>query len=209
MEKSNLDLYDKLRNVPDEAKKSILGGRLKGMTDINPMWRIKVLTETFGPVGFGWKYEIVNMWNEKGGNYDVSSFVHINLYVKENGEWSDPIPGIGGSSFVSNEKNGLYTSDECYKMALTDAISVSCKALGVAADVYYEKDKTKYDDEKNKKPLDYRNVPVRDAVIDYMEKNNDYKVDIFTHYSINDYAQLTDEMIKSISTSIRKKGVFI
>ena len=30
-------------------------------------------------------------------------------------------------------------------MALTDAISVACKALGMAADVYYERDRSKYD----------------------------------------------------------------
>lgn len=30
-------------------------------------------------------------------------------------------------------------------MALTDAISVACKALGVAADVYWNMDATKYD----------------------------------------------------------------
>ena len=35
-------------------------------------------------------------------------------------------------------------SDECYKMALTDAISVAAKALGVAADVYYKNDRSKY-----------------------------------------------------------------
>jgi len=29
-------------------------------------------------------------------------------------------------------------------MAYTDALSVACKALGIAADVYYEKDKSKY-----------------------------------------------------------------
>ena len=45
---------------------------------------------------------------------------------------------------MAKEKNGLYQSDECFKMALTDALSVACKALGIAADVYYEKDKTKY-----------------------------------------------------------------
>lgn len=61
-----------------------------------------------------------------------------------NGEWSEAIQGVGGSSFVTNEKNGLYTSDECYKMALTDAISVACKALGIGADVYWDKDSTKY-----------------------------------------------------------------
>jgi len=36
-------------------------------------------------------------------------------------------------------------SDECFKMALTDALSVACKSLGVAADVYFEKDRSKYD----------------------------------------------------------------
>ena len=84
------------------------------------------------------------MWNENGGNGVISSFVHINLFVKMNGEWSEAIQGIGGSSFVTNEKNGLYTSDECFKMALTDAISVACKALGIGADVYWDKDSTKY-----------------------------------------------------------------
>ena len=45
---SNLDLYNKVRTVPPEAQKKITGGRLNGMTDINPMWRIKALTEQFG-----------------------------------------------------------------------------------------------------------------------------------------------------------------
>jgi hypothetical protein len=70
--------------------------------------------------------------------------VDIKLYIKIEGEWSDPIPGTGGSSFVTKEKMGLYTSDECFKMALTDAISVACKALGFGADVYWDKDRTKY-----------------------------------------------------------------
>lgn len=141
---NNLDLYNRVRKVPKEAIKSIAAGRLKGMSDINPMWRIKMLTEEFGVCGFGWKYEIIRMWNENGGNGVISSFVHINLFVKMNGEWSEPIQGVGGSSFVTNEKNGLYTSDECFKMALTDAISVACKALGMGADVYWDKDSTKY-----------------------------------------------------------------
>lgn len=141
---NNLDLYDRFREVPKDALKTIAAGRLKGMSDINPMWRIKKLTEEFGVCGFGWRYEIIRMWNESGGNGVISSFVHINLFIKINGEWSEAIQGIGGSSFVTNEKNGVYTSDECYKMALTDAISVACKALGMGANVYWEKDATKY-----------------------------------------------------------------
>lgn len=141
----NLAIYEQVREVPETALKPIQAGRLKGKSDINPMWRIKKLTELFGLCGFGWRYEIVKMWTEQGTQTEVSAFVQINLYVKYNGEWSQPIVGLGGSSFVTQERSGVYVSDECYKMALTDAISVSCKALGVAADVYWKNDRTKYD----------------------------------------------------------------
>ena len=50
----NLELWEKFKAVPAAAKKEISGGRLKGMTDINPTWRQKILTEQFGPCGFGW-----------------------------------------------------------------------------------------------------------------------------------------------------------
>ena len=108
------------------------------------MWRIKALTEQFGPCGIGWKYTITDKRLENGANNEVSAFVDIDLYIKVDGEWSDAIPGTGGSAFVASERNGLYTSDECFKMALTDAISVACKALGFGADVYWAKDATKY-----------------------------------------------------------------
>lgn len=147
-ENKNLELYNRVRDVPKEAIKSITAGRLKGKSDINPMWRIKKLTEEFGMCGFGWRYEILRMWNEEGANGEIASFVHINLFVRHNGEWSEAIQGIGGSSFVSNEKTGKYTSDECYKMALTDAISVACKSLGFAADIYFSNDSTKYTENK-------------------------------------------------------------
>lgn len=141
----NLNIYNKVRTVPKEALKTISAGRLKGMSDINPMWRIKVLTEMFGPVGFGWKYEIVKEWMTPcENNNTVAAFVDINLYYKYNDEWSEAIPGTGGSMFVASEKSGLHVSDECFKMALTDAISVACKAMGIGADVYWDKDTTKY-----------------------------------------------------------------
>ena len=140
-----LGIYDKVKSVPENAKKPILGGRLKGKTDINPMWRIKTLTEQFGAVGFGWYTEIIKQWQELGANGELASFVNINLFIKVGEEWSKPIVGTGGSMFVAQESKGLFTSDECYKMAYTDAISVACKMLGVGADVYWDKDTTKYD----------------------------------------------------------------
>ena len=145
-----LAIYNAVRSVPDSAKRRIEAGRLKGKTDINPMWRIKALTETFGPCGFGWKYVITDKRLEQGANGEVAAFLDIDLYVKADGVWSDAIPGTGGSAFVAKEKNGPYTSDECFKMALTDAISVACKALGFGADVYWDADKSKYDKRESK-----------------------------------------------------------
>lgn len=118
------------------------------MTDINPMWRIKVLTEQFGPCGIGWYYIPTRQWLETAGN-EIAAFVNIELYIKVDGEWSKPIAGNGGSMFASKEKSGIYVSDECYKMATTDAISVACKELGIGADVYWDSDRTKYNKQNN------------------------------------------------------------
>lgn len=150
---SNLDLYNRLREVPQEAKKTIKGGKLNGFTDINPMWRIKKLTEEFGECGFGWYYDEVERWKETCGQ-EVAVFVKIHLYTKRNNEWSAPIVGVGGSKMVQLFKGGevIDFSDEAYKMALTDAISIACKALGMGADVYYANDKTKYDKPQEQLP---------------------------------------------------------
>ena len=141
----NMEIYTRVMETPQTALKSISAGRLKGMSDINPMYRIQKLTETFGPCGFGWKYTINNKEIMDGANGEKIAIVDIDLYVKWDGEWSEAIPGTGGSSFIANERNGAYTSDECYKMALTDALSVACKALGIGADVYWAAGHTKYD----------------------------------------------------------------
>ncbi len=138
VENVNLSIYNKVRSVPQTALKTIGAGRLKGMSDVNPVWRILAMTDTFGVCGIGWKYEITKQWTETFGN-EVKGFCNINLYVKVDGEWSDAIPGTGGSSFVTIERNGAYVSDEVYKMALTDALSVAMKSLGVAADIYFAK----------------------------------------------------------------------
>lgn len=140
----NMKIYDQVRQCPAEAQKKIAGGRLKGMTDINPMWRIEKLTELYGACGVGWYPEIVKQWIEEGAKGEKVAFTNINLFVKSNGEWSKPIPGTGGSMLVANERTGAYTSDEAYKMALTDAISVACKLLGFAADIYWAAGRTKY-----------------------------------------------------------------
>lgn len=139
----NLKIYNEARVVPPEAKKPIKAGRLKGMTDISPMWRIKKLTEMFGACGIGWWYDITDKRIvEDELTKQKAAFVDIKLFYidPETGHESHGIPGTGGASFVAQESKGAYLSDECFKMALTDAISVAAKALGIGADVYWDKD---------------------------------------------------------------------
>ena len=143
----NMRIYDAVRAVPPEAIKPITAGRLKGKSDINPMWRIKVLTEQFGPCGEGWYTEGVRYWTviqEK--SMEMAVFCELQLHTKGENGWSAPIYGIGGNTVIAAEKNGLYLDDEAYKKAYTDALSVACKALGIGADVYWQADRTKYSD---------------------------------------------------------------
>ncbi len=142
----NLELYNSWREVPQNAQKTITGGNLNGKTDINPMWRIKVLTDRFGPVGFGWYTRITEHWTDTeniGGNVERVAWVRLELYIKQGGEWSAPIEGVGGSKYAGKGR-GSELNDEAFKMAETDALSVACKKLGIGADIYWAGDNTKY-----------------------------------------------------------------
>lgn len=167
---NNLVIYEQLRVCPAEAQKPIASGRLKGKTDINPMWRIKELTRIFGPCGFGWTTKMARQWIETNvATGEQAAFVEIELRVKVDGEWSEPIVGLGGSMFVSQETKGMHTSDEAYKMAYTDAISVACKALGMAADIYWAQDATKYE-QPSEEPAAPKIYTLRESFFDKRDR---------------------------------------
>lgn len=137
-----MQIYNKFKTTPPEAQKKITGGRINGFTDINPMYRIRCLTEQFGTCGIGWYYTIDKKWTEAAGD-EILAFVDISLYIKQD-EWSKPIHGTGGSMMLVKESKGLRASDEAYKMATTDALSVACKQLGIGADIYWAAGESKY-----------------------------------------------------------------
>jgi hypothetical protein len=179
---SNMDIYDAFRNTPPEAKKTIKGGRLSGFTDINPMYRIQKLTEQFGPCGIGWYYDPVNKWTEQAGE-EILCFVDINLYVKNGNEWSKPIAGTGGSTILVKETKGLRASDEGYKMATTDALSVACKQLGIGADVYWAAGESKYSKPEEQEEEQVNNAPEnRSDRINSLCLHHNIKKDTFDHY---------------------------
>lgn len=162
----NMDIYNRVRTTPDAAKKTIGGGRLKGFTDINPQYRIECLTKLFGPCGTGWFYVVDKQWTEQVGD-EVLCFVNISLFYIVDGDWSKPVFGTGGSGLLKMESGGLRPTDEGYKMATTDAISVACKQIGIGADVYWEKGESKYNRPEltpvESKPID--RTPAKDTPV--------------------------------------------
>ena len=148
----NMKLYEKFKAVPSNALKNFKNGSFSG-TDIDTMWRIKTLTEEFGPCGVGWYFDIIRTWTENGVNDEIMCFVEIKLYIKYEGEWSKGISGTGGHKVIQYFSGKGYNSnnDEGYKMAVTDAFGVACKHLGIGADVYWDNDKSKYNNDNDKK----------------------------------------------------------
>ena len=152
IKESNIELWNEVRTVPSNALSTIEGGPLKGKSNINPTWRLELLTRHFGICGFGWTVREINKWTESTESGETAVFVEVELRVRINGELSEPIFGTGGNILIRRSTewvNGqpmtaFHIDDEAFKKAYTDAISVACKALGFAADVYYAQEETKY-----------------------------------------------------------------
>lgn len=192
----NLDIYNAVREVPENAQKPINAGRLKGKTDINPMWRIKALTEQFGMCGIGWYYNVTKQWTELC-NEEVCAFVNIELFVKVDGEWSKPIFGTGGNKLIEKESKGLHVSDECFKMATTDAISVACKQLGFGANIYWHDDRSKYETEPE---IDMKRF---EPVIAELKRIGYSVNSICKTYKIDTIEQMSDLQIKDFLTKAK------
>lgn len=153
VKEENLKYYNALRQVPKEATKTIQAGRLKGMTDIKPIWRIERMTEVFGPCGEKWWFDKnVIRWTDDGPDGQKLANVQVTLYVVFPDGASKEIVGIGGAYLVAKEREGLRLDDEAWKKAYTDAQSTAFKLLGAAADVYWGKDSTKYTSGINEAP---------------------------------------------------------
>lgn len=139
----NLELYNRFAQPPENALKPFNNGKFSG-TDINPMWRIKALTEAFGACGTGWYTDIVRMWREDTEDGTSTVYCHIKLFYRTADGWSAPVTGIGGNTLMRKTKSGSATTDEAYKMAYTDAVGIACKALGIGANIWWQEARTKY-----------------------------------------------------------------
>lgn len=131
------EFWDKVSKVPVNYLKPIGFGNLKGKSDINPQWRLKVMSETYGMCGTGWYHSLQERWTTNCDNGELLCFCEVHVFVKHpKNDWSHPIVGIGGNKLIVKNKNGLIPNDEGWKMAYTDALGTALKSLGVASEIY-------------------------------------------------------------------------
>lgn len=129
----SLKIWEALGKTDPAATKSFKrGGGFSG-TAVKPMWIIKRLTEQFGPAGVGWgvnepRFEVV-----RGGEHDVLVYCTVSAW---HGDRSNVLWGVGGDKVAGTNKNGVFTDDEAFKKAFTDAINNAFKSIGVAADIH-------------------------------------------------------------------------
>jgi hypothetical protein len=138
---TNTRFWDQLAATDRRYVKPIQGKRYSG-SNIRSEYRMKKMTEAFGPVGEGWGWVIDERWREdfpivvrdaKGAERtDSRPFVFVQLHVwwRTDGEKHVVGSQIGGTAIDGND------ADDAYKKAITDALGKCLATLGVCADVY-------------------------------------------------------------------------
>ena len=90
------------------------------------------------------------------------------------------------------------------KMALTDAISVACKSLGIGADVYWNKDNTKYNDGKKNQAVapKEKTLTYREKLIIYAKEAGIPFAELAKDYDLN--SKTTEERFKEVLEDLEK-----
>ena len=131
---------------PRFTKRTSKGGSHE-FTAIDPYYQIKRATDLFGPVGWGWGWNLVDAKRETSVAYVI-----IELWYTTEGEPGAQRPN---HSFIVFGETALYgkpsQDEDALKKALTDAITKGLSYLGFSADVYLGKfDDNKYVEQRKR-----------------------------------------------------------
>jgi hypothetical protein len=139
---TKMRIWDSLCKTNPDYTRSVPSSYGKKITSIDPMYQIQCMTETFGPVGLGWKYNVKYTYQ----NNLVFAEVSIHYCVHDN--WFEYGPVCSVQNLF--KKNGNL-DDEAPKKAMTDAMTKAFSHLGMSADVFLGKfDDSKYVQEVKK-----------------------------------------------------------
>src|SRR5689334_15352383 len=115
--RDHLSLWNALKRTDPKATKPFQrAGGFRG-TQIDPAWRLQMMTEIFGPIGKGWGYEQLE-WTVAERMVFICCRV---WYVDpQTGEKHFTGPQWGGTEMVRRNRDGTERpDDECFKMSMT------------------------------------------------------------------------------------------
>lgn len=142
----NLRYWNRLKRTDPKATKPFTrAGGFRG-TQIDPTWRLQMMTETFGPVGQGWGWEQLE-WTV----VERMVFICVRAWYRDpvSGEVCWTGPQWGGTEMIRKRRDGVEApDDECFKMSMTDALGKCLVQLGLGADIHMGQfDDSKYREE--------------------------------------------------------------
>lgn len=140
----NLALWESVQATdPDYTKSFSRSGGFRG-TAINHTYQQKRATQAFGPKGLGWGSKILDEKYQEGApilhkdqviGREIVHVVRIELWYVLDGNRGS-VEAFGQTTFVGQNKHGVYTDEEAPKKSLTDAESKALASLGFSADVH-------------------------------------------------------------------------
>ena len=139
----NLALWNAVERTPQEHTKAITGKSYSG-TSPKPHYLVRKATETFGPCGIGWGFDIVNERIEEGSPGEKMHIALVRVWYKWNGERGE-VQHVGGTPFSGVRSSGkTFIDEDAPKKSVTDALVKALSMIGFAGDIFMGR----YDDSK-------------------------------------------------------------
>lgn len=145
----NLKLWQSIEKTPKDQTKAITGKSYSG-TSPKPHYLVHKATETFGPCGIGWGFQIVDERIEEGAGGERLSIARVKVWYEWEGRRGE-VEHIGGTQFSGTRKSGQpFTDEDAPKKSVTDALVKALSMIGFAGDIFMGR----YDDSKYVRELE-------------------------------------------------------
>lgn len=145
---SNLDLWHSVERTDPAHTKPITGKAYSGNSP-KPHFIIFKATETFGPCGIGWGFEIIEEKLLEGamlepGFYEKIHMARIRVWYEWNGK-RGTVEHVGQTVFSGRRSAGKpFTDEDAPKKSVTDGLIKALSMIGFAGDIFLGR----YDDSK-------------------------------------------------------------
>ena len=132
---SNLDLWNAVEKTDPKHTKAITGKSYQG-TSPKPHYLVHKATETFGPIGIGWGFNILSERFERFGDSESLHVAAVRFWYVLDGQRGE-FEQVGQTRSSYTTAAGKFTVDEdAPKKSVTDALVKCASYLGFAGDIF-------------------------------------------------------------------------